>query len=72
MYLLKKYVINTEDIELKSILNELKGFKEKIKDSIQNGERTYLPNASAKEIAAYKNPESEQSVRGVLAWNILQ
>ena len=71
MSLLKKYVINTEDIKLKEILSELKEFKQKIRTSIENGERMYLPNGSAKEIAAYKAPESEQSVRGVLAWNML-
>ena len=71
MGLLKKYVINSENIELKSILRELKNFKLEIKESIQRGERTYLPNASAKELAAYKNPSSEQSVRAVLSWNML-
>lgn len=71
MGLLKKYVINSENIELKSILRELKDFKNEIKESIIRGERTYLPNASAKELAAYKNPASELSVRAVIAWNIL-
>lgn len=71
MKLLKKYVIDSDKIDLRSILCELKEFKDNIKDSISRGERTYLPNGNAKEIAAYKNPEQEQSVRGVLAWNIL-
>lgn len=71
MGLIKKYVLNSEGIELRNILQELNTFKEKIRESIQNGERTYLPNASAKEFGAYANPEREQSVRGVLAWNML-
>lgn len=71
MKLIKKYVINCEGIELKEILRELKKFKEDIKSSIKRGEHTYLPKASAKEIASYKQPASEQSVRGVLTWNML-
>ena len=71
MKLLKTYVIDSENIDLRGMLNELKEFKENIKDSISKGERTYLPNGNAKEVKAYKNPEQEQSVRGVLAWNIL-
>ena len=71
MKLIKKYVINCEGIELKSILKELKKFKEDIRDSIKKGEHTYLPKAAAKEIASYKQPASEQSVRGVLTWNML-
>ena len=42
-----------------------------IQASIQKGEVTYLPITSAKELSAYKDPGSEQSVRGVLAWNML-
>lgn len=71
MGLLKKYVINSENIDLKAMLRELKEFKRKIKESIQRGERIYLPNVSAKEFGAYKNPYSEQSVRAVLTWNML-
>lgn len=71
MKLLKKYVIDSDIIDLRGILIELKQFKENIRDSISRGERTYLPNGNAKEFDAYKNPEQEQSVRGVLAWNIL-
>ena len=71
MTLLKKYVINPENIMLQDLHRDLKQFKETIRCSIQRGERTYLPNGNAKEIQAYKAPEQEQSVRGVLAWNIL-
>ena len=71
MKLIKKYVINCEGIELRGILKELKKFKEDIRDSIKKGEHTYLPKAAAKEIASYKQPASEQSVRGVLTWNML-
>lgn len=71
MSLIKKYVLTDDDIDIRSILIDVNNFRKEIESSILRGESTYLPNASAKEIAAYKNPESEQSVRGVLAWNML-
>ena len=71
MKLIKKYILDPDEVDVKSILIELNKFKQSIIDSINSGDRTYLPNASAKELGAYKNPESEQSVRGVLAWNFL-
>ena len=71
MELIKKHIINSDTIEVKEMIQAINAFKSQIKESIQNGERKYLPNASAKEMKAYKNPESEQSVRGVLAWNYL-
>ena len=38
-------------------------------EDIECGNLTYLPIANAKELSAYADPGSEQSVRGVLAWN---
>lgn len=38
-------------------------------EDIQCGNLTYLPIANAKELSAYAEPGSEQSIRGVLAWN---
>lgn len=70
MKILKEHVIDGE-IEIKEILKELTNFKEEIRQSIKSGEITYLPNGSAKELAAYADPGSEQSVRGVLTWNML-
>lgn len=71
MKLLKKYILIDGDIDVRSIIRELKKFKEEIYQSIRSGDKKYLQNGNAKELAAYKNPEREQSVRGVLAWNIL-
>lgn len=71
MGLIKKYIIDVDTIDVRPILQEIKNFRTNIKESIERGERTYLPNMSAKELGAYKQPESEQSVRGVLAWNML-
>lgn len=71
MKLIKKYIIDSPNVDLRGMLIDLREFEKEVRDSIINGERTFLPNGSAKELAAYKDPASEQSVRGALAWNIL-
>lgn len=71
MSLIQKHIIESDNIELPEILNGLHKFEKEIKDSIMNQERRFLPNASAKEVGAYKDPSSEQSIRGVMTWNLL-
>jgi len=71
MKLIKQYIIDSPTVDLRSMVLELRKFEDEIRNSIISGERTFLPNGSAKELAAYKDPASEQSVRGVLAWNLL-
>ena len=71
MKLIKQYIIDSSPIDLRGMVLELRKFEDEIRTSIISGERTFLPNGSAKELAAYKDPASEQSVRGVLAWNAL-
>ena len=71
MGLLKKYVLADGDINVKGMLRDLQDFKKQILESLNNGERMFLKNGNAKELSAYKFPEREQSIRGVLAWNML-
>jgi len=71
MDILKKHVINSDEIEIREIITELKAFKQEVRSSIESGDRKYLPNLAAKEFGAYKNPASQQSVKAVLAWNLL-
>ena len=73
MGLITKYIIENDSdiIDVVGILRELNNFRNNIKQSIMNGERTYLPNANAKDFAAYKNPESQQVVAAVKAWNYI-
>lgn len=71
MSIIKKYIIDSSDIEVKNIIKDLRDFEDEIRTSILNGERKFLPNGSAKELAAYKDPASEQSIRGTMTWNIL-
>ena len=67
----KRHILYAEKIDMKALENELFSFKQEIIDSIRNGELHYLTIANAKELGAYKDPGSEQSVRGVIAWNML-
>ena len=69
--IIKKYILGPEIPDLKSTIRELMKFQKTIKNSIKNRELTYLTIGNAKDLAAYKDPASEQSVRGVLAWNYL-
>ena len=71
MKLIDDHIINSDEIELRELIIGIKKFKDEIRTSIQNGERRFLPNGNAKEMEAYKEPGSEQSVRGCLAWNFL-
>lgn len=68
--LIDKYIMG-DDIRPRELLEELKGYANMIHKSIESGDITYLPITSAKELSAYKDPASEQSVRGMLAWNLL-
>ena len=72
MSIIKNRIINSEEIDLKGMISDIREFEEEIRRSILSGEIQFLPNGSAKELAAYKNPASEQSVRGVMAWNIVE
>lgn len=71
MRLIKKHILEAYEIDLRPILKEVYQFKDVIKETIENGETTYLPNASAKEFEAYANPESNQALKGIMAWNAL-
>ena len=69
--IVKDKLLDAEVIDVADILQTLKGFRVKIRESLQNGETTYLPMASPKEIGAYVNPNSNQGLRGLFAWNAL-
>lgn len=68
--LIDKYIMGDE-IDVRALLSELKGYANRIRESIESGDVKYLPITSAKELSSYKDPASEQSVRGMLAWNML-
>lgn len=69
--IVKEKLLDAETIDVADILQTLKGFRVKIRESLQRGETNYLPMASPKEVGAYVNPNSNQGLRGLFAWNAL-
>lgn len=67
--LVKRRLLDVDDIEIPPIMYELSDFKHSIVDSLKKGEKKYLTPVNAKEIEAYKNPYSMQAVLSVFAWN---
>lgn len=68
---IKKHILVDNDIDVEAIIKEINRFRQEVIDKIKNRDTSFLPNASPKEIEAYSDPSSEQSVRGVYAWNFI-
>lgn len=64
-------LLETEIPDIPGILSDLTAFENDIRNSILNRETTHLPLGNAKELEAYKDPYSQQGVRGAIAWNII-
>ena len=71
MTIIKNRIINSPEIDLRGMNHDIREFENEIRESIYKRQRTFLPNGNAKELVAYKDAASEQSIRGVLSWNIL-
>ena len=71
MNLINKHIIYSDEVNVRGMIKDLQEFQENIKESILKGEKTFLPNGSVKEMGAYKDPTSNQSVKATLAWNML-
>ncbi len=69
--IIKKYILVDEDIDVEAIMREINKFRQDLIGKIREGDTSFLPNASPKEIEAYADPSSEQSIRGVFAWNLI-
>lgn len=69
--IVKNRLLETDIPDVPGILNDLVHFENEIRESIKRREKTYLPLGNAKELEAYKDPYSQQGVRGSLAWNII-
>ena len=71
MHVVQDMLLEPANVNIKEVMMELQRFRKEVHDSLAAGERMYLPTGNAKEIEAYDAPESEQSVRGAFAWNVL-
>lgn len=70
MNIIKKRIIESPTIDIPGMYKDIKTFEKEIETSIVNGENMFLPNGSVKELDAYQDPASEQSIRGYIAWNL--
>lgn len=68
---IKKYILVDNEIDVEAIIKEINKFRQDVIQKIKDSDTSFLPNASPKEIEAYADPSSEQSIRGVYAWNFI-
>lgn len=66
----RKYVVS-ENIDIPALQMALMQFRDQIQESLAQGKKDHLPNASVKDISAYKFPWREESVRGTYIWNLI-
>ena len=67
-----KYRILESDLpDVTGILSDLKDFENDIREGIENGDKTFLPLGNAKDLSAFKDPYTQQGLRGALAWNLI-
>lgn len=71
MSIVKDKLLDAETINVPDILNTLRQFRTEVRRSLEAGEIKYLPIASPKEEDAYVDPNSNQGLRALFAWNAL-
>ena len=64
-------ILQSKEINISTILQDLELFENEIIKSLENGEHTYLIPKSVKELGAYADPLKEQGVRAIITWNYL-
>jgi hypothetical protein len=64
-------IMYTDKINVGKILRKIQEFKKAIRASIEAREKRFLPLKSVKEVEAYAQPYSEQGIRAVRTWNLL-
>lgn len=69
MDIVEKEMLLSNDIDVRRIRKKLNDFAEYIKQTLLDGEKSYLIPGRFKDPEAYKAPYSEQPVRAALAWN---
>ena len=69
--IIKRRVLDCEGIDLHGMQKDVYQFRDEIRQSIERGDKRFLPNGNAKELAGYKNPNTVSTVKAVQAWNII-
>ena len=71
MGIINNRVLNSEQVDLPGMISDVYAFRSEVESSILAGEKKFLPNGNAKEIAGYKDPTRVQNVKAMLAWNAI-
>lgn len=71
--LIAKEVLENESdtVNVKNVVNGVRELADKVRESLEKGEKTFLTPKKAKEAAAYANPFQEQQFRAAYAWNVI-
>ena len=69
MDIINRRILHSEEVDLPGLIQDIYAFREEVRSSILSGDKRFLPNGNAKEIAGYKNPNSVQNVKAMVAWN---
>ena len=68
---LTKDILNAKTISGSMVIKRVKGFAKQIEASILAGEKKFLNPLSVKEVEAYKEPFSNQGIKGTYVWNLV-
>ena len=69
--LVKNDILYAETISGSTIIKKVKQYQRSIDESLHHGEKTFLTPLSVKNPEAYKNPFSNQGIRGSYVWNLV-
>lgn len=69
--IIKNRILANEEVDVRGMLSDVYKFRAEIYDSIQSGDKRFLPNGNAKEMAGYKDPTRVATVKAVQAWNLI-
>lgn len=70
--ILHEDILESDQINLKSIINKFDEIGLEIEESLKKGELVYSIPKSIELFESYKNPSTLEAVRGAIAWNALE
>lgn len=69
--LLKEDILQSKEIDISNILQKYSSFEDRIRNSLSSGDITFAVPGKVNSIDSYKEPYTQQTVRGSLLWNAL-
>lgn len=69
--ILKDEILDSDVIEITKILSSYNSLEDRIKDSLNQGELQFAIPGKVNAVSSYKDPYTQQTVRGSLIWNAL-